>query len=73
MVGEVFKILHKLSPEYLQELVNFTISPYNFREENLVSVLPIDSAWYGLRSFRYMWEAVRIYCGILSVVLQAVA
>ena len=38
MAGEVFKILHQMSPEYIQDLVNFKVSNYHFRKENQARV-----------------------------------
>ena len=59
MASEVFKILHKLSPVYLQDLVNFKISNYNFRKKSTTIQPTVNSTRYGLKSFRY--EAVRIW------------
>ena len=33
MASEVFKIVHKRSPEYIKDLVNIKDSTYNFRNE----------------------------------------
>ena len=39
MASEVFKIVNKISPEYIQNLVNIKVSTYNFRNENTAEVL----------------------------------
>ena len=59
MAGEVFKILHKLSPEYLQDLINYKISNYHLRNENQAFLPKVNTTKYGLRSFRY--EAARVW------------
>ena len=59
MAGEVFKLLHQMSPEYIQDLVNFKESNYHFRKENQAQVSRVNSTKYGLRTFRY--EASRIW------------
>ena len=33
MANEMFKVVNKLSPEYIQDLINIKIFPYNFRGE----------------------------------------
>ena len=50
---EVFKILHKKSPEYLHDMVSFSKSNYNLRKENSVSVPRVRTTHFGLHSFRY--------------------
>ena len=31
MASQVFKVVNKFSPEYIQDLINVKISPYNFK------------------------------------------
>jgi len=51
MALEVFKIINKISPECLYDLIKQTNPFYNFRKDNTV-VLPIaNTAWYRKRSF----------------------
>ena len=50
---ETFKILHKLSPVYLQDLVSYKNSVYYFRYENLVNVPSIHTTRFGKLSFCY--------------------
>ena len=59
---EVLRILHNLSPVYLQDLVNFKVSNYNFRRVNQAEVPRVNSTRYGLRTFRiFRYESVRIW------------
>ena len=46
MAQEVFKILHNLSPVYLQDTVYFKVSNYNSRRENQAEVPLINSTRY---------------------------
>ena len=55
---EVYKIVNKLSPEYLSDLVKIK-SHYNFRAERQAEVSRVNSSRYGLRSFRS--EAARVW------------
>lgn len=59
MASEVFKILHKQSPEYLHDLINFRDSSFNFRKQNLAVQPRVKGTRYGLRSFRH--EAVKLW------------
>ena len=59
MACEVFKIVNKLSPEYINDLVNIKPSTYNFRAERLAEVPRVNTTRYGLRSFRS--EAARVW------------
>ena len=59
MASQVFKVVNKFSPEYIQDLINFKISPYNFRGERKADLPRVTTTRYGLRSFR--WEAPRIW------------
>ena len=59
MASEVFKIVNKISPEYIQNLVNIKVSSYNFRNENTAEVPRVKTTRYGIKSFRF--EAARIW------------
>ena len=59
MACEVFKIVNKLSPEYIEHLINIKISPYNFRGERKADLPRVNTTKYGLRSFRS--EAPRVW------------
>ena len=59
MAFEVFKIVNKLSPLYIQDLINIKISPYNFRGERKADLPRVNTTRYGLRSFRS--EAPRVW------------
>ena len=59
MASEVFKMVNKLSPEYIQDLVNIKYSSYNFRNERTAEVPRVTTTRYGIKSFRF--EAVRIW------------
>ena len=58
MACKVFKIVNKLSPEYIQDKISIKISTYNFRGERKADILRVNTTRYGLRSFRP--EAPRI-------------
>ena len=59
MACEVFKKVNKLSPEYINDLVNIKPYTYNFRAERLAEVPRVNTTRYGLRSFRS--EAARVW------------
>ena len=59
MACEVFKIVSKLSPEYIQDMSSIKTSTYNFRGERKADILRVNTTRYGLRSFRS--EAPRIW------------
>ena len=50
---ETFKILHKLTPVYLQDLVSYKNSAYSFRYENLVDLPRVRTTKYGKSSSCY--------------------
>ena len=50
---ETFKILHKMSPVYLQDLSSYKNSIYSFRYDNLVDVPRVRTTKYGKSSFCY--------------------
>ena len=53
MAIEVFKIIHKKSPLYLQDIISFKNSNYSFRKENSVNIPQVRTTHYGLHSLRY--------------------
>ena len=53
---------NKLSPSYIQDLVNEKVSRYNFRNKKQVEIPQVNSKRYGMKSFRF--EAAR--CGTAS-------
>ena len=59
MACEVYKIVNDLSPQYISDLVNSKVSPYDFRGEKKADIPRVKSTRYGLRSFRS--EAPRIW------------
>ena len=50
---ETFKILHKLSPVYLHDLVSYKESSYSFRYDNLVDLPRVRTTRYGKSTFCY--------------------
>ena len=50
---ETFKILHKKSPVYLQDLLSYKKTIYSFRYDNLVDVPRVRTTKYGKSSFCY--------------------
>ena len=56
---ETFKILHKMSPVYLQDLLSYKNSIYSFRYDNLVDVPRVRTTKYGKSSFCY--EAASVW------------
>ena len=59
MACEVFKIVYKLSPEYIQDMISIKTSTYYFRGERKADIPRVNTTRYGLRSFRS--EAPRIW------------
>ena len=59
MACEVYKIVNRLSPEYINDLVNIKSSSYNFRAERQAEIPRVNTTRYGLRSFRS--EAARVW------------
>ena len=56
---ESFKILHKMTPLYLQDLLSYKNSAYTFRYDNLVDVPRVRTTKYGKSTFRY--EAAQVW------------
>ena len=50
---ETFKILHKISPVYLHDLVSYKESNYSFRYDNLADVPRVSTTRYGKSTFSY--------------------
>ena len=59
MACEVFKIVNKLSPEYINDLVKIKPSTYNFRAEKQTEIPSVNITRCGLTSFRS--EAARVW------------
>ena len=59
MASEVFKILHNLSPSYIQDLVKEKVSLYDFRNKKQVEIPRVNSKRYGMKSFRF--EAAQVW------------
>ena len=67
MACEMFKIVNKLSTEYIQDIINIKTSTYNFRGERKANIPRVNTNRYGLRSFRSealrIWKSLHITCG----------
>ena len=59
MACEVLRIVNKLSPEYINDLVKIKPSTYNFRADKQAEIPSVNTTRYGLRSFRS--EAARVW------------
>ena len=55
---ETFKILHKLTPAYLHDLVTYKESHYSFRYDNLADLPRVRTTRHGKSTFRYEAAAV---------------
>ena len=53
MATETFKILYKLSPSCLEDLISFKETHYNFRYTNIVNIPKVKTTSYGKQSFKY--------------------
>ena len=53
MALETFKIVNKLSPPILQDLVHKKDTKYSFRYSNILQVHAVRTTSYGKQSFRY--------------------
>ena len=53
MALETFKIVNKLSPPILQDLVHKKDTKYNFRYSNILQVSSVRTTSYGKQSFKY--------------------
>ena len=53
MAIEVYKILNKKSPMYLNDLFVYKESRYSFRKTNTVEVPQVRTTYHGLHSFRF--------------------
>ena len=58
MAIETFKILHKMTPLYLQDLVSHKTCAYSFRYDNLIDLPRVRTTKYGKSSFCYEAAAV---------------
>ena len=50
---ESFKILHKMTTVYLQDVISYKNSAYSFRYDNLVDVPRVRTTKSGKSTFRY--------------------
>ena len=50
---ESFKILHKMTPVYLQDILSYKKYAYSFRYDNLVDVPRVRTTKYGKSTFCY--------------------
>ena len=68
MACEVFKIINKMSPEYINDLVEIKTLTYNFRAEKQAEVPRVNTTRYGLRPFRSEADgygtAFQMRCGL---------
>ena len=64
---ETFKILHKISPVYLQDLLSFKNSMYSFRYDNLAEVPRVRTTKYGKSSC----VTRQLVCGTASRMISA--
>ena len=55
---ETFKILHKMSPVYLQDLLSYKNSIYSVRYDNLEDVTRVCTSKYGKSFFCYVAAGV---------------
>ena len=69
MASDVFKILHNLSPSYIQDLVKEKVSLYEFRNKKQVVIPQVNSKRYGMKSFRF--EAAQVWVSLPSEVRMA--
>ncbi|XP_071123309.1 uncharacterized protein [Mytilus edulis] len=53
MAIETFKILHKESPVYLHDIINFKNVSYTFRKQQTVEIPQVRTTHFGLHSLRY--------------------
>ena len=67
IVIATFKILHKMPPVYLMDLLSYKKSMYSFRYDNIVDVPRVFTTKYGKSSFCY--EAM--VCGTASRMICA--
>ena len=67
MALESFKILYKLSPPCLNDLVVLKNSKYSFRYSNIVEIPRVKTTTYGKNSFKYtavvLWNDVILVPG----------
>ena len=60
---ETFKILHKMSPVYLQDLLSYKNSIYSFRYDNLVDVPRVRTTKYS--KYYFCYEAAGVWHSFL--------
>jgi hypothetical protein len=64
MAIEVYKILNKKSPMYLNDLFVYKESRYSFRNTNTVEVPQVRTTYHGLHSLRFagatLWNELHV-------------
>ena len=50
---EVYKVINKECPVYLQDLIHIKNNSYSFRYQNIAELPQVRTTSYGLQSFRY--------------------
>ena len=67
MATEAFKILYKMSPKYLHDVISFKNANYAFRYESLVDGPSVCISRYGKATFRFeaaqLWNSLPNYIG----------
>ena len=71
MARDVFKIINKMPPGYINDLVEIKTSTYNFRAERQAEVPRVNATKYGLRYFR--WEAAQVWNSLPNELRVAVS
>ena len=70
MAVETFKILYKLAPPCLNDLVNFKNNKYSFRYSNIVDIPRVKSTMYGKNSFKFaaavLWNDLPEHIRVVS-------
>ena len=66
MASEVFKILHNLSPSYIQDLVKEKVLRYDFRNKKQTDIPQVSSKRYGVKSFRFEAAQVQMKSDLLK-------
>ena len=54
MACEIYKIVNDLSPQFISDLVNIKVSPYDFRGEKKADIPKVNSTRYGLSPFGFV-------------------
>ena len=59
MAVEVMKIFNKMSPAYIQDLIQYKVTKYSSRFHSLVNAPKVNTSTYGKASFNY--EVARVW------------